>query len=253
MNFLKVIDRWRGKDMSPQAAATKVRNWIEWCRSTWLTQPARAIALVALLLAVVDFIRPLSIVQFGLLVIALVALSPWAERLPTIFESAELPGGFKVNFREVTKEIAAAGLLAEPSNQKGKPIYEIIYNDDPGLALAGLRIALEKRLKDLARITGHDEKRPLSHVIRGLVEGEVLRPDQVSALNDLLPLLNRAVHAGDTSSEAAEWAMSVGPKLLAGLEQRAKELGGSPEGLWGNTAATGLATGRGEAVARAEA
>jgi hypothetical protein len=232
--------------MSPQAwpgaAATQVRNWIEWCRSTWRTQPARTIAVVALLLAVVDFMRPLSVVQLGLLIVALVALSPWAERLPTIFESAELPGGLKFKFREVVKEVEAAGLLGEPSDQKGKPAYEIIYNDDPALALAGLRIALEKRLKDLARIMDHDDKRPLGDVVRGLLRGGVLSVDQYEALNDLLPLLNRAVHAEDTSKEAAEWAMSEGPKLIAGLEQRAKEIGGAPERLWGNIAPAGVAT-----------
>jgi prokaryotic YEATS domain len=91
------------------AAATRVRNWIEWCRSGWRTQPARTIAALALLLAIVDFIKPLSMVQLGLLVVALVALSPLAERLPerlpTIFKSAKLPGGFEFEFREYERNV----------------------------------------------------------------------------------------------------------------------------------------------------
>jgi hypothetical protein len=226
-----------------RAVAAKARDCIEWFRHTWRTQPAQTIAVLALVLVIVDFVRPLSLVQLALLIVALVALSPWSQRVPsllaTTFESWEV-GSVKFKFRRVTDEVAAAGLLAEPSDAKGKPAYEIIYNEDPALALAGLRIALEKRLKDMARIANQDETRPLHDVILGLARGGALTVDQIEALNDLLPLLNRAVHAEDTGKEAAEWAMSEGPKLIAGLEKRAKQLGASPELLWGNTAPTGI-------------
>jgi hypothetical protein len=55
----------------------------------------------------------------------------------------------------------------------------------------------------------------------------------------LLPLLNRAAHSEEYSKEAADWAITVGPKLLAGLDEKAVAAGGKPDQLWGGITPTG--------------
>lgn len=220
-----------------------LRAWFKQFIRLWRDHPLQSLALVLVLLAIADRFLAFSPVQLVLLVLALALLSPWARMIPHILESAELPGGFKFVFRKIAAEAEAAGLLAEPplsAQRSGRPIYEIIYNDDPLLALAGLRIALEKRLKDMALIGDISKDQPLGRIITELTSRGVLTAEQSSALADLIPVLNRAVHAGDTSAGEADWAMTLGPRLIAGLEKRAVEAGGSPERLWGNTASAAL-------------
>lgn len=47
-------------------------------------------------------------------------------------------------------------------------------------------------------------------------DGKIINDSEL----DLVPLLNRAVHAEEFSGEAADWAIQVGPSLLAGLDFR---------------------------------
>jgi hypothetical protein len=200
------------------------------------------IAIFAVALILFDlFLRPLSAVSMGLIVIIAVALSPWWDALPGILKSAELPGLLKVEFntqlKNATEHAKSAGLLPEPGpEQRNKPIYELIYNDDPTLALAGLRIAIEKRLIDLAKIARLPERgRSLNTLVRELRSADVLSSEQAGALSDVIPLLNRALHSQEYDKEAADWAIEVGPKLIAGLDDRAIAAGGRREQLWGNT------------------
>jgi hypothetical protein len=214
-----------------------IQNWLRSIRyQHW-------VATLALLLMLFDtFIKPLSAISLGLLIIAVAVLSPWWEHVPTIIKSVHLPGGLKLEFRDdlnsATKEAQQAGLLSEPQPEKKKqPIYEIIYNEDPTLSLAGLRIAIERRLRDLAKIAGISEKAPLTRLATNLEGAKVLTREQSSALRDLLPLLNQASHSEEYSKEAADWAITFGPKLLAGLDEKAVAAGAKPDQLWGSSVA----------------
>jgi hypothetical protein len=192
---------------------------------------AHWIGVLAIGLTAVDlFIKPLTPISLGLIAVALLAVSPFWATLPQFLKTAELPGGIKLEFREqlssATETAEQAGLLVKPKPE----IYELIYNDDPTLALAGLRIAIEKRLNDLLTLANLPLQTPLSWKIRDLSTANVLSREQASALSDLLPLLNRAVHSHEYTNEAADWAMTVGPKLLAGLDERASQLKGGSGG-----------------------
>jgi hypothetical protein len=203
------------------------------------------------LLVIFDtFIKPISGVSLGLLIVAVAVLSPWWRQVPTFLKSAELPGGLKLEFRHATQEIQQAGLLSEPQPEKERQaIYKLIYDDDPTLSLAGLRIAIDRRLRDLAKIAGISQAAPLSRLATNLEAAKVLTHEQASALRDLLPLLNKASHSEEYSIEAADWAIRVGPKLVAGLDERAVAAGGKPDQLWGSNiamTAVGLTTGAAE-------
>lgn len=182
------------------------------------TNPLERVSLAAVCLAIFDiFIKSISITALGLLVLAAL---PWLIQL---FHSMELPGGLKFEFRDLEKikeSAESAGLLKRPEPKQAQP-YEAVFPDDPNLALAGLRMELEKRLRRLGESAGIN-LRPASigRLIPALRDAGVLDEREVSVISDLLPLLNKAVHAENLDERASFWAMDVGPQLLSALDDK---------------------------------
>jgi hypothetical protein len=200
-------------------STAQIRGWLA------QRQPQYIIAVAALLLLFFDtFIKSLSAVALGLTVLA---LSPWLIKILKTLEMA----GIKVEFREqlaqITERAEDAGLLSEPDQRLGtQETYESIYNSDPTLALAGLRIELERRLGELATVSGlkgGPPRRGVGQLIRILSDEGVLDRDEASVIADLLPLMNKAVHSEEYSQEAAGWAIRVGPELLAAIDRKIAE------------------------------
>jgi len=158
------------------------------------------------------------------LALVLIAILPWLQPL---IKSVELPGGFKVEMQELnnaTEKAEAAGLLAkQPLRQNMALSFISVAQTDPILALAGLRIEIEKRLRGISETHGiPDKKLGVRRLTVQLGEHSVLTPQQISILNDLIVLLNNAVHGGDVPPEAAKWAIEIGPRLLASLDEHLK-------------------------------
>lgn len=152
----------------------------------------------------------------------LVSVLPW---LAPLFKTIELPGGVKVEFAELEKaqrDAQSAGILAGPSTDRQTEAFpHLIQTDDPNLALAGLRIELERRLRKIAERNGIPAKqRGVSLLMRDLQTRDLLTREQSSIIADLLPSLNAAVHGARVDQRASAWAAEVGPQLLDGLEIR---------------------------------
>jgi hypothetical protein len=150
-----------------------------------------------------------------------IAIVPW---LSPIFKSLEFPGGWKVEFQELQKaglRAEEAGLLAPATTVTETEFsFERALEQDPNLALAGLRIEIEKRLVALAQKNGLDVKgRGLGQLLRILGENNVLDQQARSSLADLTSLLNSAVHGASVDPEVATWAIGIGPRLLRGLDE----------------------------------
>lgn len=185
------------------------------------------LTLGALALALVHLIWPslaIDAITLGLLAIAVI---PW---LAPLVKSFELPGGLKVELQEMqaaTAKAEEAGLLPATSNSpKVDHSFQLVAESDPNLALAGLRIEIERRL--LALCEKHQiqvRSKGVGQLLRALDERGVLTPEQRSALSDLTGLLNSAVHGASVDPQAATWAMDIGPTLLESLNRLAE-----PEG-----------------------
>lgn len=155
------------------------------------------------------------------------ALLPW---LAPLFRALELPGGLKVEFKDLLqrqKQAAEAGLLARPhegdDEETGGAEYTFlsIAADDPNLALAGLRIEIERRLTNIALERGLDiERTGARRTLTRLHKAGVFTDHEESVLADLIGTLNMAVHGAEVSDVAADWAIDVGPRILEGLESR---------------------------------
>lgn len=154
----------------------------------------------------------------------LVAVLP---SLQPLFKSLELPGGVKVEFQElesVAKRADAAGLLAAPSPKGHPAAYSFLQvaTSDPNLALAGLRIELERRLEQLAHSRGgEDAPSGIGNLLRYLNLRQLIGGAERSVFSDLVALLNAAVHGAKADLEPAQWALDIGPRILHALEERA--------------------------------
>lgn len=212
--------------MTAQVRYERLHKWLR----AFLQRPQQVIALVALLGFLIDLaIKPIS--NAGLILIVL-ALSPWITR---IIKTIELPGGGKVEFERelaaVSDKAEDAGLLAKPPTPEAKKAaYEAVFHEDPVLALAGLRIELEKRVRRLIDLTvGRSDPTsyrfmPLKPAVGALAAGSVISEEEHNALRDLISLLNRAVHSAECSASAAEWAIGFGPRILAAFDEKIVQL-----------------------------
>jgi len=206
--------------------------------------PKIAVTAIAAILVLVDtFWHPLSAIG---MILILVALAPWmgpwfisfakSLGLGDALDSVELPG-FKVQFRQRLAEFEKKSETSKPSAESvaeadEKSLLQSLYNENPGLALAGLRVELERRLRQLARTgdTDRDSRyRPLRTVLDEAIDLKRITREQSSLIRDIIPLLNDAIHAKDLRKEAADWAIRVGPPLLASLDKQIDEDGPSPQ------------------------
>jgi hypothetical protein len=180
------------------------------------------ITVIALILAVFHVIWPDLAIDIVTLTLMVIAILPW---LSPILKSLELPGGLKVEFRdmaETTEKIDKAGLLPPKSEKTYEYPFLLISEEDPNLALAGLRIEIEKRLREIAstRDIPSDKKGGVSRLLRELSRREILTSEERSALADLVSLLNRAVHGAKLDEKAVKWAIEIGPRILEGLDEK---------------------------------
>jgi hypothetical protein len=181
------------------------------------------VSAVVLGAAAAHLIWPTVAIDVVTLTLLIAAIVPW---LLPLFKSLEFPGGWKVEFQERLEAAAAraeeAGLLSKEIEQP-KPSYsfELVENEDPVLALAGLRIEIEKRLTELTELTGGAPRfRGMGGLLRHLGQKDVFSREEQSVLADLTGLLNSAVHGARVPEQSAAWALQVGRELLAQLDRR---------------------------------
>ncbi len=181
------------------------------------------ITLLALVIALVHLIWPAINIGAITVTLLVVAVLPW---LSSLFKSIELPGGLKIQYQDLEKIEERArntGLLTEETT-KGKEEYsfQTVASTDPNLALAGLRIELEKRLLKLAESRDlKPSKRSLGSLLADLNRRELIGGEERGLLSDLTALLNSAVHGAVVDPSVAEWALDIGPRILKALDERA--------------------------------
>jgi hypothetical protein len=183
------------------------------------------ISIVAVVLVIIHIAWPKLTVDLITVALLVIAIIPW---LGSLFRVVELPGGVKVEYHDlqkVTDSAKKAGLLKKKStNGSGrvkKPIYQEIALEDPNLALAGLRIEIEKRLIEIAKSREIKvEKAGISTLSRILKEQNVLTSQEYSVILDMVMLLNSAVHGAKVSDDAAKWALDTGSQILHALDEK---------------------------------
>lgn len=180
----------------------------------------RSITLGALAVALLHVLFPSITIDAITISLIVIAVLPW---LGPLAKSVELPGGLKVEYQEqldrAADEAAKVGLLGKPGNKVQEYSFQLVAEQDPNLALAGLRIELERQLRALAEAVGVGTRmQGARRLISELHKQEVLTGDEQEVLLELIRLLNDAVHGADVGHRASSWAMEIGPRLLASLQ-----------------------------------
>jgi hypothetical protein len=191
------------------------------------------ITVTALVIAVLHVAVPMLKIDAVALALIVVAALPW---LAPLVRSLELPGGFKVELRDVK---AASDKVTEwrvgheglgPTGAYDRPgAVERLVSvsaSDPNLALVGAGIEIEKRLRELAEQSGVEAgSRSANYLLNRLMRAQVIPPDVVSGLRELITLRNLAAHGSTVTEEAARWALEVLPAILETLDLIARRQG----------------------------
>lgn len=186
------------------------------------------ITATAILVAAGHVLFPVAAIGGVTISLLVIAATPW---LGHVFKAFEFPGLGRVEYRELVRrgtEMSKAGLTASVTAKQIEALP--VSRDDPLIALAALRIELEKRLRPIAEVKGlRIGNRPSSigMLARALSEAGFLTESQTRALSDMAGTLNRAVHARSLDRDAADWVLAVGPALLASLDAKVSTVAAS--------------------------
>jgi len=134
-------------------------------------------------------------------------------------KKAKFPGAefeFKEEIRETQKLVELSVQKAKEAEDSGKAkilqfetfkLYAIrdLLDSDPVLALAALRIEIEKKLKSAAAFLGIQMRANLSisKLIEEVRKREVLSSEQINALRMIVNMCNKAIHGSLISKEEA--------------------------------------------------
>jgi hypothetical protein len=190
--------------------------------TSWLKVLLSVIAITAIAVRMIWPDIKIDSITLGLIILALL---PWFSE---IIESAKLPGGWEVKFRDVKKagEKIAEQVSPTPAPEKrsfapidtSEPAYLLVADRDPNLALTGLRIEIEKRLRLIARRYQLPERLSLTQTLRELQKNEILTSEALSGLQELIYAGNQAAHGAKIEDSIADWAISNGPIVLRTLD-----------------------------------
>jgi hypothetical protein len=197
-------------------------NWIRW-----------TITLACAGIALVHTAWPGFKLDATYTIVLVVAVAPW---LAPVVKSIELPGGFKIEVRDIkeaidkvtttaaTPKMVAFANEARPAPASAEPSDSFasireVASTDGNLALVAFRIELERRLVLLAQKYQIDtQRRGVGMILRELQKREAIPSSIASGLTELVALGNQAAHGAKVSDQAARWMLEVGPEVFRVLD-----------------------------------
>lgn len=183
-----------------------------------------AITIGALILVAAHLIWPSLTIDAITLGLLIVAVLPW---LSAIIESAKFPGGWEIKFRDIQaagQKVVASSPAAFKAELTPRPSYLEVAETDSNLALVGLRIEIEKRLRALAEKYQVKDNRSVMRVFDELRRQGVFNESSLSGLQELVMAGNQAAHGARVEANVANWAFDYGPKILATLDAKLENL-----------------------------
>jgi hypothetical protein len=181
------------------------------------------VSVIAIVVIAVHLLFPKLAVDATVLGLLVIALLPW---LSSLIKSAELPGGWKIEFQDMQAAGAKVTESAEAMSVAAVadvPSYVQVSSQDPNLALVGLRIEIEKRLRALAQkyeLNNLTPKMPLGLIFQELRHQGILDDPSTAGLQELIVFGNNAAHGAVVDASAAAWAIDYGPQVLAVLDAK---------------------------------
>ncbi len=170
---------------------------------------------VAAILIAVRLVWPTVTIDGITIGLFVVALIPW---LTSIVESLKLPGGWEIKLRDVSEAGQRITDAIPSAAENETPSLLAVADQDPNLALVGLRIEIEKRLRMLAESANISSNQPLSRLLFELQKRGVLNPSAFSGLQEIVMAGNQAAHGARVEPGLSDWAFSKGNVVLSALD-----------------------------------
>lgn len=148
------------------------------------------------------------------------SVAPWIYGL---IEKIVMPDGTEVFLKEAEQRLEE---LPEQPNQKDIEAFKYFESNDPNLALAMLRVQIERRMREMAeevmlRPSSNGKPYSFQSLASALAKEDQITPATLRMIRDLTPLMNDAVHGVDIPETAIELTRKLGPRLLANLRATA--------------------------------
>jgi len=181
------------------------------------------IAIILLISHVLSF-QKIVVDNTAITLLIIILLSPFISAIKKIkfgdFEAEIHPKEVQKIQKEVDtqmEELSPTELKAMHESAVFEKIVDLT-NDDPVLALAKLRIEIEKIVTKLHALidleSQMDQHYPLSKMILDLKKNEFLSPKIFSPLREVVTICNRAIHGEDIRKEDAMTIVKTGLNLI---------------------------------------
>lgn len=124
--------------------------------------------------------------------------------------------------KAIPKDFIDADFVPLPEDQWDVEAEDLLGRDN-SLAVAKLRIDLERELRKIATRVGinKDSSRfGLTRLANELVKRQALDPTLLPVINDILPAANEAIHGGQVSHQTASAILRLGRQLISLLRQQ---------------------------------
>ena len=183
-------------------------------------------------------VRVIMVETTSLFLVGFLLLYPWLAALKRIkigdFEAEIDPAEVKRLTAGISKALPELKQEPTPTSLGASAAVEAVRQlavSAPVLALAKLRIELERTLRRLHGRTSQSASSPrnvsLGRIIQDLVAHQALPRDLAASIRDVVAICNRAIHGEEIRSQDALAVAETGGELLEGLEQLAREIRGN--------------------------
>ncbi|MFM5537378.1 hypothetical protein ACET8U_04880 [Aeromonas veronii] len=166
----------------------------------------------------------LTVDTTSILLLIVMLLSPFVAAVKKI-KFGEFEAEIDINeIRKIKSETEKTLNETQETREKQAGIYstsdtiKALAESDPVIALAKIRIELEKVLGQLARFNSITVRNlSLGIIVNKLTNQEIINHDIGKALREVIALCNRAIHGESLSEEGARTIIDVGINLLEEL------------------------------------
>ena len=185
------------------------------------------ISLLCIFLIIIHAISPQFSIDNTTIALIIILIFPWL--LPYI-KTAKLPGGIEITTREIQQleEVTARSAIGTipvamrpPTRRRPPSIHFTVFKTDPNLALASLRLHIERKLRTIAKRRQFDVKRlPLWQVLNILRDREIIGRSEFESLTMIINVCNKGVHAEKVDPDLALRVLNMGELALRYLDSK---------------------------------
>jgi hypothetical protein len=188
-----------------------------------------AVVLVAVAAGLLILLSESSLARELMQILTLIAGATFFSGLSLLLGYARMPRNaplVQINFngrylQEELGKVIDAEFTEVTSQMQQQPEQDRYADDDLVLALAKVRIDLERMIREIGKRSGlvrSDTRFNLSRTLSMLEHRDILPLAAITAIREILPICNRAIHGEDIDRASAQSVIDVAREVMVILE-----------------------------------